>query len=236
MSRSGSTLLEQVLSSHRQVQGLGECAALPDTVMGQYPIGPASDGPGHFRDLAKAYLARLRGLGWNDAQYAVDKMLSNYLFVGMIHLMFPRAVIVHSVRDPVDTCLANFRKLFRTAHETSYDLGDIGRHYVRYREMMDHWEAVLPGRVTSVSHEALVANPEPRIRELISVCGLKWDPACLDFHKTERAVRTASVEQVRQPIFSTSVERWRRYERHLGPLFEALGPYAPKAGLNVPCR
>jgi tetratricopeptide (TPR) repeat protein len=230
MPRSGSTLLEQILSSHRQVQGLGECAALPDTIMGQYPIGPASDGPGHFRDLAKAYLDRLRALGWNNAPHVVDKMLSNYLFIGMIHLMFPKAVILHSVRDPVDTCLANFRKLFRTAHETSYDLGDIGRNYVRYRQMMDHWEAVLPGRVTSVSHEALVTDAEPRIRQLISLCPLKWDPACLEFHKTDRVVRTASVAQVRQPIFSTSVERWRRYERHLGPLFEALGPYAPKAG------
>jgi hypothetical protein len=148
--------------------------------------------------------------------------------IGLIHLMLPKAVILHSVRDPVDTCLACYRQLFETANECSYDLADIGHEYVRYREMMDHWASVLPGRVIDVSHEALVADPERQTRWLVTeACGLEWDPACLRFYETKRPVRTASVAQVRQPIFTTSVERWRRYEKHLAPLFEALGPYAP---------
>ena len=148
--------------------------------------------------------------------------------IGLIHLMLPKAVILHSVRDPVDTCLACYRKLFLTGHETTYDLTEVGEEYVRFREMMDHWAAVLPGRVIEVSHESLVADPERQIRWLVTeACGLDWDPACLRFYETKRPVRTASVAQVRQPIFTTSVGRWHRYEKHLGPLFEALGPYAP---------
>ena len=127
-------------------------------------------------------------------------MLGNYMHIGMIHLMFPHAIILHSRADPVDNCLAYFRKLFRTGNELSYDIADIGAQYVRYRDMMAHWEAVLPGRIVSVSHEELVADPDGRIRWLVEdACGLKWDEACLNFHQTKRAVRTASVVQVRQP-------------------------------------
>jgi hypothetical protein len=129
----------------------------------------------------------------------------------------------------VDTCLACFRQLFTTGEQTLYDLGEIGEAYVRYRRMMDHWRAVLPNRVIEVDHEALVADPEGRIRWLITgACGLDWDPNCLRFYETQGAVRTASAAQVRRPIFQTSIQRWRRYEAHLGPLLEALGPYAPE--------
>ncbi|MDR3512932.1 MAG: sulfotransferase [Caulobacteraceae bacterium] len=232
MPRSGSTLLEQILSSHPRVQGLGETGALIQTVRGEFPIKLfAPDPPGHFRKLADAYLAAMHDRGWTSSPRFIDKMLYNYPYIGLIHLMFPKAVILHSVRDPVETCLANFRMLFMTGQETSYDLADIGRQYVRYREMMDHWSRLLPGRVIDVSHEALVSDPADRIRWLVSeACGLPWDEACLSFHKTRRAVRTASVAQVRQPIFSTSLQRWRRYEQRLGPLFDALGPYAPIPG------
>jgi tetratricopeptide (TPR) repeat protein len=232
MPRSGSTLIEQILASHPRVEGLGECGALYQTVQARFPYQPnppgAADDQEHFRRMADDYLARLRGLGWGKAPFVVDKMLGNYMHVGMIHLMFPNAVIINSVRDPVDTCFACFRKLFRTGNELTYDLADIGALYVRYRQMMAHWDSVLPGRVVSVSHEDLVADPDHRIRWLVEeACGLKWDDACLRFHETKRPVRTASVAQVRQPIFRTSVARWRRYQRHLGPLFDALGPYAP---------
>ena len=158
-------------------------------------------------------------------------MLGNYMAIGMIHLMLPNATILHSVRDPVDNCLACFRKLFKSGNETTFDLADIGAQYVRYREMMDHWDAVLPGRIVTVRHEDLVESPDEKIRWLVTkACGLKWDDACLRFYETDRPVRTASIAQVRQPIFKSSVERWRRYEAHLGPLFEALGPYAPVSG------
>ena len=229
MPRSGSTLLEQILSSHRRVQGLGETSALSEAVRGRYPYDLfAPNPPDHFRGMAEAYFKAMHARGWGNAPRFVDKALRNYVEIGLIHLMLPKAVILHSVRDPVDTCLACYRKLFLTSQEASYDLGDIGREYVAYREMMDHWSAVLPGRVVDVSHEALVADPERQIRQLVvESCGLDWDPACLRFYETKRPVRTASVAQVRQPIFTTSIERWRRYEKHLGPLFEALGPYAP---------
>ncbi len=229
MPRSGSTLLEQILASHRRVRGLGETSAMAEALDGQYPFDLfGADPPDHFRSRAEVYFKAMHARGWSSAPRFVDKMLNNYMDIGLIHLMLPKAVILHSVRDPIDTCLACFRQLFGSANETTYDLGDIGRQYVRYREMMDHWSAVLPGRVIDVSHEALVADPERQIRWLITeACGLDWDPACLRFHETRRAVRTASVAQVRQPIFTTSIERWRRYEKHLEPLFEALGPYAP---------
>jgi thioredoxin-like negative regulator of GroEL len=229
MPRSGSTLIEQILSSHGKVTGLGECAAFWATVGGRYPYAAEeSPAPDHFAVLAEAYLERLRALGWRKTPFVVDKMLGNYLNVGLIHTMLPNAVILHSRRDPVDTCLAAFRKVFKSGNETTYDLAEIGAQYVRYREMMAHWEDVLPGRVVHVRHEDLVGNPDCGIRWLVTeACKLKWDDDCLRFHKTTRPVRTASIAQVRQPIFKTSIERWRRYEKHLGPLFEALGPYAP---------
>jgi tetratricopeptide (TPR) repeat protein len=229
MPRSGSTLIEQILSSHRQVQGLGESGALGGVLRDRYPDDLfAPNPPGHFRDLAQAYLQAQHARGWVSAPRFVDKTLGNYMSIGMIHLMFPKAVILHSVRDAVETCLGCFRQMFATGNEETYDLGDIGRLYVRYREVMAHWASVLPNRVIDVSHEALVTAPEERIRWLVTeACGLVWDPACLRFHETRRAVRTASVAQVRQPIFTTSLARWRRYEKHLRPLLEVLGPYAP---------
>ena len=226
MPRSGSTLIEQILSSHPAVQGLGESPALAETLERARAYDPAQ--PTDFRQLADAYLAAQRARGWKPGARPVDKTLESFLHVGMIHLMFPRAVILHSVRDPVDTGLACYRQLFGHGNETLYDLGQIGAEYVGYRAVMDHWRAVLPGRVIDVSHEALVEDPETQIRWLVTeACGLDWDPACLGFHRTQRPVRTASVAQVRQPIFTTSLQRWRRYERHLGPLLKALGPYAP---------
>lgn len=233
MPRSGSTLLEQILSSHPKVQGMGETTALGETLAGRFPYGNSETeetiAPDHFRRLADAYLERLRARGWRKEPFVIDKMLGNYMQIGIIHLMFPRATILHAMRDPVDTCLAGFRKLFRSGNETTYSLADIGAQYVRYREMMAHWDEVLPGRVVHVRHEALVSDPDSKIRWLVEeACRLKWDDACLRFYATRRPVRTASIAQVRQPIFTSSLERWRRYEKHLGPLFEALGPYAPR--------
>ena len=202
------------------------------TIADRFPLRPMEPaGPDHFRRLGKAYLDAMRARGWKDHPRFVDKMLANFMHVGMIHLMFPRAIILHTERDAVDTCLGNFRQLFESGNEESYDLADIGRQYVRYREVMNHWATVLPGRVVDVRHETLVQAPEATIRRLVvDVCGLPWDEACLSFHETSRPIRTASVGQVRKPIFETSVDRWRRYESHLQPLFDALGPYAPTKG------
>jgi len=227
MPRSGSSLIEQILSSHRQVQAMGESDTLSACVDRHVPGPPL--GQTDRRRLADAYLAAMRARGWKTAPRFVDKTLENHLRVGAIQLIFPNAVILHAVRDPVDTCLACYRQLFTSGNETLYDLRQIGEAYVRYRRLMDHWDAVLPGRVIVVEHEALVSDPDAYIRWLVTeACGLAWDPNCLNFHESQGEVRTASAAQVRRPIFRTSLQRWRRYADHLGTLFEALGPYAPE--------
>jgi Flp pilus assembly protein TadD len=220
MPRSGSTLIEQILGAHPRVQALGETAVLPRLLEAGPQLAGADPG---FRELARAASRGWRDRGWRDDLRPVDKTLENYLHVGAIALMFPRAVILHSVRDPVDTCLSCYRQLFAQGAETLYDLADIGADYLGYRGMMAHWARVLPGRVIDVDHEALVSDPQSRIRWLVSeACGLPWDDACLAFHTARAPVRTASSAQVRQPIFTTSLQRWRRYEAHLGPLLGAL--------------
>jgi tetratricopeptide (TPR) repeat protein len=225
MPRCGSSLIEQILSSHRHVQSMGENAAL--SVVDQYVAGPEPQTP--WGDLAEAYLGSMRQRGWKGADRFVDKTLENHLRVGMIHLMFPKSVILHSTRDPVDTCLSCYRQLFTEGNETLYDLGQIGRAYVRYRRVMEHWERVLPGRVIRVEHEKLVADPEGQIRWLVADASkLEWDPACLRFYETAGSVRTASAAQVRLPVFSTSIGRWARFANELEPLLKALGPYAPQ--------
>jgi len=223
MPRSGSTLIEQILGSHPDVVSLGETAALPRLLEGGLPTDRAE-----ARALARRYLDQMREAGWRGAGRFVDKTLENYLHVGAIAQMFPGAVILHAVRDPVDTCLSCYRQLFATGAETLYDLAEIGAEYVTYRRLMEHWRAVLPGRVVDVEHEALIADPKARIRWLVTeAVGLAWNDACLRFHEAKGPVRTASSGQVRQPIFTTSIARWRRHEPRLGGLFEALGPYAP---------
>jgi len=231
MPRSGSTLLEQILSSHPDVQGLGETLALSRTF--RAAVNELKADPGRFnastfyREIGAAYLAALKELGWDGRGRVIDKMLGNYIHVGIIRLALPNAVILHSVRDPVDTCLSNFRQLFGRRNEASYDLGAIGRQFVRYREVMAHWEQALPGRIKHVEHERLIGDLEGVVRDVVAACGLPWNDACLRFNENERTVRTASVAQVRRPISTAAVERWRSYETHLGPLFAALGPYAP---------
>jgi tetratricopeptide (TPR) repeat protein len=219
LPRSGSTLIEQILSAHPDVRSLGETAALPHLLEAGAAPSPA---------LARRYLDAARARGWKGAGRLVDKTLENYLHVGAIALMFPNAVILHAVRGPLDTCLSCYRQLFASGSETLYDLAEIGAEYVAYRQVMDHWRAVLPGRLVDVDHEALVADPEAQIRRLVTeACGLAWNDACLAFHQAGGAVRTASSAQVRRPIFTGSIARWRRYEAHLGPLIAALGPYGP---------
>jgi tetratricopeptide (TPR) repeat protein len=224
MPRCGSSLIEQILSSHRDVQSMGENAAL-STVIDQGFT--ELQGAANWGDLAEAYLGSMRQRGWKGADRFVDKTLENHLRVGMIHLMFPKSVILDSTRDPVDTCLSCYRQLFTEGNETLYDLGQIGRAYVRYRRVMEHWDRVLPGRVIRVEHEKLVADPERQVRWLVSeACALDWDPACLRFYEAEGAVRTASAAQVRRPLFLTSIGRWTRFASELEPLLKALGPYA----------
>jgi tetratricopeptide (TPR) repeat protein len=221
MPRSGSTLIEQILASHPQVQGLGETGVLPGLAAHGYPRTAAG-----LRDLAERYLAGMRERGWDGASRFVDKTLENYLHVGLIHVLFPRALILHAARDPVDTGFACYRQLFASGNETLYDLAEIGAEHRRYRQLMDHWSAILPGRMVEVSYEALVADPDRQIAALVTeAAGLTWDAATLRFYERVGGVATASATQVRQPIYQSSVQRWRRHADALEPLIAALGVY-----------
>jgi len=253
MPRSGSTLIEQILASHPQVHGAGELDLAEKTLAEmRWPyegyLRQSAEGPlqgtrlappprpanRYFRELGAGYVKALRSHSAR-AQRITDKMPINFLHIGMIHLCLPNAVILHSMRDPLDTCLSCYWRPFTSGYETSYDLTLLGKHYRLYRQVMAHWSRLLPGRVIDVVYERLVADPEAEIRRLLTACGLPWDDACLRFHETRRAVGTASVSQVREPIFTRGVGRWRRYAPHLGPLIQALGPYAsePQAEAEV---
>jgi len=214
MPRSGSTLIEQILASHPDIHGGDERPDFPDLLA-------AFDGE-DFQALGAAYLARSRILA-PGAIRVTDKLPGNFLHAGAIHLALPDARIIHSRRDPVDTCLSCFTKLFRGEQAYTYDLGELGRYYRAYARLMAHWRSVLPASVfLEVDYEALVADPEAQTRRLLAHCGLAWDPACLAFHETRRPVRTASAAQVRRPIYRESIGRWRLYGDLLTPLLTEL--------------
>ena len=228
MPRSGTTLTEQIIASHPDVYGAGELVDL--TMIAARP----TDADAFFPDNLKALTPQLL-VAWGadyigglkkiapDASRITDKMPGNHLVIGLIHLMLPNAKIIHVNRSPVDTCLSCFTKLFNYGHEYSYDLHELGRYYAGYARLMQHWRDVLPeGAFLDVQYEELVADTETQSRRLINYCGLEWNEACLNFHEAKRSVRTASMTQVRQPIYKSSVERWRNYEGSIGSLLEAL--------------
>ncbi len=224
MPRSGSSLIEQILAAHGEITGLGETGVLPTLLERAYPAEAGAPFAAPLPDLAASYLQGVRERGWSGRGRFVDKTLENYLHVGAIRAMFPRAVILASVRDPVDTCLGCWRQLFNRGAETLYDLGEIGAEHVSCARLMDHWRAAGFG-VIDVALEALTADPDGAIRRLVTkACGLAWDPACLTFWTAGHAVRTASAAQVRRPISAAGAGRWRRYEAHLQPLLDVLGP------------
>lgn len=235
MPRSGTTLTETILASHPDVFGAGELHDLL-RIANQPKFGVVSEGfPISMQGLTKDDLTKMgtryvEGLRKHDtnAKKITDKMPANYMALGLIHLMLPKAKIVHIMRNSADICLSAFTKNFNNSQHHSYDLVEMARYYVNYELLMEHWRKVLPeGSFYEVQYERLVANPEDESRKLIEFCGLEWNEACLTPHKTERNIKTASVTQVRQPVYTSSVERWRRYEKHLQPLLEALGKYAP---------
>jgi hypothetical protein len=214
MPRSGSTLIEQILASHPDVHGGDERPDFPELLRGFDGVD--------YRALGTAYLGRSRALAPSAAR-VTDKLPGNFLHAGAIHLALPKARIIHSRRDPADTCLSCFTKLFRSEQAYTYDLGELGRYFRAYARLMAHWRAVLPPSVfLEVDYERLVADPETQTRRLLAHCGLTWDPACLAFHQTQRDVRTASAVQVRRPIYHGSIGRWRRYGARLSPLLSEL--------------
>ena len=234
MPRSGTTLTEQIIASHPLVHGAGELPDLlqiasaprPSGIDG-YPLSVRGLMQAEFRIMGEKYVKGLRERN-AEARHITDKMPANFNMLGLIHLITPNAKIVHVKRNPVDTCLSGFTRLFSRSQHQSYDLAELGRYYRNYAALMNHWREVLPaGAFYEVQYEELVDNIDEQARKLIAYCGLEWNDACLEFHKNERTIRTASVTQVRQPIYKSSVERWRKYEAHLGPLLDALGDLAP---------
>jgi tetratricopeptide (TPR) repeat protein len=232
MPRSGTTLVEQIVASHRKAHGAGELQTLNDVILAvsgadaktaPFPEFVQTLDPSGLRRIGADYIARLRELA-PRGERVTDKMPSNYYFAGLIHLALPNAKIIHCRRDPVDICVSCFSKLFSAEQNHTYDMGELGRYYRRYEQLMEHWRRVLPaGRILDVQYEAVVADLEGEARRIIDYCGLDWDARCLSFHETKRRIRTASATQVRQSIYRRAVGRWRAYEKHLGPLLEALG-------------
>ncbi|MEZ5961815.1 MAG: sulfotransferase [Hyphomonadaceae bacterium] len=225
MPRSGTTLVEQIISSHPLVGAAGEITALNDAtrVLGAFPEAVSGAEDANLARVGEAYVRKLRTYAPN-ATHVTDKTPSNFYLIGLIHMALPQAKIVHVTRDPVDACLSCYSKLFTRGQNYSYDLAELGRYYRAYDSLMQHWRRVLPaGRMLEVRYEDVVGDTEGESRRLLAYCGLDWDEGVLAFHKSARAVSTASANQVRQPIYITSVARWRRYEAHLGPLLEALG-------------
>ena len=229
MPRSGSTLVEQILASHPKVFAAGELKCLDKAIANMTRnasqvsaelLTNLSDE--QFRQLAASYFAEIRQLA-PQAQRIVDKMLSNYIRLGLIHIALPNAAIIHTVRDPLDTCISCFFSLFTEGHRYSYDLAELGRYFRHYQALMANWHRVLPpGRILDVHYEDVVCNLEDAARRVVSHCGLDWDSRCLTFYKTERPVRTASAAQVRQPIYENAIGRGRKYQAWLSPLLAEL--------------
>jgi hypothetical protein len=190
----------------------------------RYPEILASMSDAALRGLGERYLERTRIQRKAGAPFFIDKMPNNWVHVGLIHLMLPNARIVDARRHPLSCCFSNFKQHFARGQHFTYSLEDLGRYYRSYVELMAHFDRVLPGRVHRVIYEHMVEDTEAEVRRLLEYCGLDFEPACLRFYENDRAVRTASSEQVRSPIYRDAVDQWRHYERWLQPLEDALGP------------
>jgi tetratricopeptide (TPR) repeat protein len=233
MPRAGSTLLEQILASHSQVEGTQELANVPRAVLDLQGYDPDLNDPRYpkcllempaeaFQSLGDKYLADTR-IYRTDKPRFIDKMPNNFRHIGLIHLMLPNARIIDARREPMACCFGNLKQLYARGQEFAYSIDDIARYYRTYLELMEHWDTALPGRVLRVQHEDVVNDLEGSVRRILDFCELPFEPACLDFHRTERSIRTASSEQVRQPIFREGLDQWRQFESWLGPLRAALG-------------
>ena len=229
MPRSGSTLVEQILASHPRVFGAGERSAFHqlanDCGMPKaYPEAIADLSRQALQDLAARYLADMRARA-PGVQRITDKLPLNFMYAGLVHPALPNARIIHTRRNAADTCLSCFFQLFDGDQRYAFDLAELGRYHCAYERLMDHWRSAIPGSVLiEVEYEALVSDPDGQIRRILGHCGLDWDDACLSFQATQRAVRTASAVQVRQPVHDRSIGRWRHYAKYLQPLLQALDP------------
>ncbi len=235
LPRAGSTLIEQILASHSLVEGTQE---LPDIqrivheLQGRelnfdnprYPSVLEELDADAIRKYGEQYIAYSQPNRIMGRPYFIDKMPNNFRHIGLIHLILPNAKIIDARREPMACCFSNLKQLFAQGQEFTYGISDIARYYRTYVELMDHWDVVLPGRVLRVQHEDLVDDLEGNVRRILDYCGLPFEQACIEFHKTKRSVRTPSSEQVRQPIFRDGLDQWKKFEPWLGPLRDALGP------------
>jgi hypothetical protein len=235
MPRSGTSLMEQILSAHPDVFGAGELKFLTG-VLENIPVNQARIKMGDKEPIfnyddkvgwaprGERYVEKLQELADKpDYKRIVDKMPGNFNFVGLIHAILPNAKIIHSRRHPVETCLSIYRIFFAEGHQWSYNLSELGRYYRRYWNMMKYWREAFPGLMYEAIYEENVADVETSAKNLISYLGLDWNENCLEFYNVDRPVKTASLSQVRQPIYKTSTNRWRKYEQYLGPLLDEIG-------------
>jgi len=234
LPRSGSTLLEQILASHSEVEGTQELPNIQQIVTRLHGFGPENDDPRYPRILASLAAEDLATLGAEylnatrihrrrGTSFFIDKMPNNFRHIGLLHLMLPNARIIDARREPMACCFSNFKQLFASGQEFTYSIEDLARYYRTYLELMRHWDRVLPGRVLRVFHEDVVDDLEGNVRRLLDFCGLEFEEQCIAFHQNKRSVRTASSEQVRQGIYREGLEQWKHFEPWLDPLKEALG-------------
>ena len=233
LPRSGSTLIEQILASHTMVEGTSELPYLARVASSlnrnradgvNYPEAVRELEGRHLKQLGEDYLAYAQMHRIEGTPRFIDKMPNNFPHIGLLHLILPEAKIIDARRHPLDACLSNYRQLYAKGQNFSYDLFELGEYYLEYQRMMDAWHERLPGRILTVQYEDNVTDFEHQVRRIIEFCELPWEDACLRFYETDRPVRTASSEQVRQPIYSDSLNYWKRYEGKLGELIEAIEP------------
>jgi tetratricopeptide (TPR) repeat protein len=237
LPRSGSTLQEQILASHSQVEGTRELPYIPwiaqrlnrkpnPMCKDNYPLGAAQLDPGQWTLLGQQFLDQAQRHRQTDAPFFIDKLPNNFLYVGLILLAMPNAKIINTVRNPIDNCFGCFKQLWAEGQYFTYDLEDLGRYYRDYHRLMAHWQRLFGDKIHSVNYESVVVDLETKVEALLDYCGLPMEQQCLRFHETERAVNTASSEQVRQPIYTSAVAYWKHFEEHLQPLKDALGDLA----------
>jgi len=231
LPRSGSTLIEQILASHSQVEGTHELSDLGMAVRGlpkqgkrqRFPENLPGLKPQLWSSLGEGYIQRTQKYRRGAPRF-IDKNPNNFNYIGLLRLILPNARIINARRHPLDSCLGSYKQLFAQGQPFTYDLTEIGEYYLQYQRLMDHWHQVLPGFVLDVQYEDVVGDLEGQVRRILDYCDLPFEQACLDFHQTERAVKTASSQQVRQPIYSSSVNFWENYQSHLSELIEVLEP------------
>jgi tetratricopeptide (TPR) repeat protein len=240
LPRSGSTLIEQILASHSQVEGTQELAEIQRIALAMqvkqsglelssrtvqedhYPDALAELAPEDFRALGERYLKDTSAYR-TGKPFFIDKMPNNFRHLGLIHLMLPNAKIIDMRREPMACCFSNLKQLFASGQEFTYSIEDIARYYRTYLDLMRHWDVVLAGSILRVCYEDVVEDLEGNVRRILEFCGLAFEPGCVEFYKSERSVRTASSEQVRQPLFRDGLLQWQNYESWLGPLKDGLG-------------